>query len=96
MIIDINAFLGHYPFRRLPACHADSMIELMNRQGIDRAIVSSLHALCYRDAHRGNQDLYEETKKWDQRFVCVATANPKYAGWQHDLDQRLSNGVGKR
>ena len=62
MIIDINAFLGHYPFRQLRFNNAAKMVELMDGNGIDRAVVSSLHAVFYRDSHRGNAELHEETK----------------------------------
>ena len=30
MIIDVNAYLGHYPFRRLRANGAEELIELMS------------------------------------------------------------------
>ena len=45
MIIDVNASLGHYPFRRLRHNTADTLVALMDRNGIDRAVVSSLHAV---------------------------------------------------
>jgi predicted TIM-barrel fold metal-dependent hydrolase len=89
MIIDINAFLGHYPFRQLRFNSAAKMVELMDGNGIDRAVVSSLHAVFYRDAHRGNAELYEETKAYGARFIPVATVNPKYVGWQHDLAEAV-------
>ncbi len=89
MIIDINAFLGHYPFRRLPHNSARTMIELMDAHGIDSAVVSSLHSVFYRDAHRGNEDLFLETKDFGSRFVRVATVNPKYVSWRRDLDEAM-------
>lgn len=89
MIIDVNAYLGHYPFRRLRDQSAEKMIKLMDANGIDRAVVSSLHAVFYRDAHRGNEDLYEETISHGSRFITVATVNPKYVGWQRDLEESV-------
>lgn len=89
MIIDVNAALGHYPFRRLYGNTAQSMLEVMDRFGIDRAVVSSLHAVFYRDAHQGNAELFEETRRHGQRFIPVATLNPKYVGWQQDLDEAV-------
>jgi predicted TIM-barrel fold metal-dependent hydrolase len=89
MIIDVNAFLGHYPFRRLPFNRAEQMVELMDRSGIDRAVVSSLHAAFYRDAHRGNEELFEETKAHQARFIPVVTVNPKYVGWERDLAEAV-------
>lgn len=89
MIIDVNAMLGHYPFRRLRFNRAESMVELMDGNGIDRAVVSSLHAVFYRDAHRGNEELHEETRAHASRFIPVATVNPKYVGWRRDLEEAV-------
>ncbi|MDO8538831.1 MAG: amidohydrolase family protein [Opitutaceae bacterium] len=89
MIIDINAALGHYPFRALRSNSADQMIALMERNGIARAVVSSLHAVFYRDAHRGNEELWAEAQPHGDRFIPVATVNPKYAGWERDLAEAV-------
>src|SRR5687768_7602935 len=89
MIIDVNACLGHYPFRQLRFNTAATMIDLMDRNGIDRAVVSSLYAVFYRDAHRGNEELREATQRHTSRFIPVATVNPKYVGWERDLAQAI-------
>jgi predicted TIM-barrel fold metal-dependent hydrolase len=89
MIIDVNAYLGHYPFRRLRANTAEELIELMDANGIDRAVVSSLHAVFYRDAHRGNAELHEQTRAHGTRLIPIATVNPKYVGWRRDLDEAI-------
>ncbi|MSU72202.1 MAG: hypothetical protein EXS43_07650 [Opitutus sp.] len=89
MIIDINSYLGHYPFRSLRFNTAQKMLGLMDRSGIDRAIVSSLNAVFYRDAHDGNQELFEETKGHASRLTPVATVNPKYVGWERDLAEAI-------
>ena len=89
MIIDVNAGLGHYPFRSLRFNHAATMLGLMDRNGIDRAVVSSLQAVFYRDAHRGNEELWAETKAHGSRFIPVATVNPSYVGWERDLAEAV-------
>lgn len=89
MIIDVNAALGHYPFRQLRHHTAAKLIDLMDRNGLDRAVVSSLHAVFYRDAHRGNEELREETKAYGSRLIPVATVNPKYVGWARDLAEAV-------
>jgi len=89
MIIDVNAYLGHYPFRQLRANRAEELIELMDANSIDRAVVSSLHAVFYRDAHRGNAELHEETRAHTARLIPVATVNPNYVGWRRDLAEAV-------
>jgi predicted TIM-barrel fold metal-dependent hydrolase len=89
MIIDVNASLGHYPFRQLRHTTAAALLGLMDRNGIDRAVVSSLHAVFYRDAHRGNEELFESVQRHRDRLVPVATVNPKYAGWERDIEEAV-------
>lgn len=89
MIIDVNAALGHYPFRSLRQTTATQMVDLMDRSSIHRAVVSSLHAAFYRDAHRGNEELLADIKPHGARFIPVATVNPKYAGWERDLEEAV-------
>lgn len=85
MIIDINAHLGHYAFRALENRTAAAMVAQMDRNGISRAVVSSLPAVFYRDAQRGNDELLAEIQAHRDRLIPVATVNPKYADWEHDL-----------
>lgn len=87
MIIDLNAALGPYPFRRLTRTSAQEVVALMDRNGIDRAVVSSLPALLYRDVQRANEELRVAIAAHAARFVPVATINPTYAGWERDLDE---------
>lgn len=89
MIFDINAYVGHYPFRALRTRTAAELIALMDRNGIERALVSSLHAVFYRDTHRGNEELWAEVAPFRTRLVPVATVNPKYAGWERDLGEAV-------
>jgi predicted TIM-barrel fold metal-dependent hydrolase len=87
MIIDLNAALGPYPFRRLTRTSADEVVALMDRSGIDRAVVSALPALLYRDVQRANADLRASVAAHANRLVPVGTINPAYAGWERDLDE---------
>lgn len=85
MIVDINVGLGHYPFRSLRHNTAGAMLALMDRNGIDLAVVTSLAGVFYRDVHRGNEELIAEIRPHGRRFVPVATINPRYVGWERDL-----------
>jgi uncharacterized protein len=89
MIFDLHTHLGHFPFRRLRHNRAPDLIQLMNRHGIDQGLVSSLNSVFYRNTHEGNLELKGEVQQADNRLVPVATVNPTYSGWQHDMDQAL-------
>lgn len=92
MIIDVNASLGPYAFRALQNHTAATMLALMDRHGIAKAVVSSLPALFYRDAHRGNEQLLAETAAHGDRFIPVPTINPAYVGWERDLVESVERG----
>ena len=85
MIVDVNAYLGHFAFRRLRYNTAASLLALMDVKGIDKAIVSSADAITYRNAQAGNEELAEEVRSHSDRLIPFAVINPFYAGWQDDL-----------
>ncbi len=86
-LLDANAWLGHYPFRAVPDSTADGLLRLMDRHGIERAVVSSLHSVFYRDAHTGNEELAQWVRPHRDRLIPSATLNPAYGGWERDVRQ---------
>jgi hypothetical protein len=85
MIVDVNAYLGHFAFRRLRHNTAAALLALMDSKGIDKAVVSSAGAITYRNAQAGNEELAEEVRGHGDRLIPFAVINPFYAGWQDDL-----------
>jgi predicted TIM-barrel fold metal-dependent hydrolase len=84
-MIDVNAYLGHFAFRRLRYNTAGELLRLMDRAKIERALVSSAASITYRNAHSGNEELASEVKLYRDRLLPLAVLNPAYAGWQADL-----------
>ena len=93
MIIDVHCHLGHWPFRPLRHNTAAGLVERMDRFGIDRAVVASANAIFYRDAQAGNEELAQNAAAFGERFILLATVNPKYAGWERDLDRCRARAV---
>jgi len=85
MIVDVNAYLGHFAFRRLRHNTAPSLLALMDSKKIDKAVVSSASAITYRNAQAGNEEVAAETGGHRDRLIPFAVINPFYAGWQDDL-----------
>jgi predicted TIM-barrel fold metal-dependent hydrolase len=85
MMIDVNAYLGHFAFRRLRHNTAESLLALMDSKKIDKAVVSSASAITYRNAQAGNEEVAAETRGHRDRLIPFAVTNPFYAGWQDDL-----------
>ena len=86
MTFDINAYLGHFALRQLRHNTAPGLLALMDRKGIDRALVSSAASITYKDAHAGNEELAREVEGNTDRLVPCAVLNPAYAGWERDLE----------
>jgi len=85
MMIDVNAYLGHFAFRQLRHNTAAALLKLMDRSGIDRAIVSSASAITYRNPQAGNEEVHAEVGLRHRRLIPFAVINPTYVGWQDDL-----------
>ena len=85
MIIDVNAYLGHFAFRRLRHNTAAELLRLMDSKRIDKAVVSSASAITYRNPQAGNEDLAAEVGRHRDRLIPYAVINPFYAGWRDDL-----------
>lgn len=86
MIVDLNAYLGHWPFRRLRHNDAESLLRLMDRAGIDRACVSSASAIFYKNSQSGNEELAEQIRGHEDRLTHFAVINPAYVAWRRDLE----------
>ncbi|NQT52776.1 amidohydrolase family protein [bacterium] len=85
MLIDVNAYLGHFAFRPLRHNNAAGLLKLMDRAGIDKAVVSSASAITYRNTQAGNEEVHAEVAPHRDRLIPFAVINPSYAGWQDDL-----------
>ena len=85
-MIDINAYLGHFAFRHLRHNTPAELLALMDRKGIERAVVSSASAIAYRNAQAGNEELAAQVKPHRDRLIPFAVLNPAYAGWRDDLE----------
>lgn len=85
MIFDANAYLGHWPFRKMMYRTADEIVRLMDRVGIDRAVVSSFDTIFQKQYSEGNRDLLREAAAQAGRLVPFACVNPGFPGWERDL-----------
>lgn len=80
MLVDVNTYMGNYPFRPVRNNTASELVELMNNHNIDKACVSSLNGIYYRDVMKGNYELLEAIAPYKDRFIPVCNINPTYAG----------------
>jgi predicted TIM-barrel fold metal-dependent hydrolase len=92
MRIDVNAFLGAYPYRRVPGTSVDALLRAMARTAIDAAWVSHLPSLFWRQPMEGNAWLYE-TVAQESRLKPVPAVHPGLAGWDAALGEAADRGA---
>jgi uncharacterized protein len=81
MRIDVNSFLGAYPFRRLPGTSVEGLLRAMDRVSVDQAWVSHLPSVFWRDPAAGNPWLYQTAER-HQRLRPVPAVHPGLSGWE--------------
>ena len=92
MRIDVNAFVGAYPYRRVPGTSPDGLLHAMARAGIDEAWVSHLPSLFWRQPMEGNAWLYETVAR-EPRLKPVPALHPGLSGWEDALGEAADRGA---
>ncbi len=92
MRTDVNAFLGSYPFRRVPGTSPAGLLAAMDRTGIDEAWVSHLPGIFWRDPAAGNGWLVEAARQ-HLRLRPVLAVHPEIAGWETVLRSAADAGA---
>ena len=85
MIVDVNTFVGPYPFRRVPDYTLRHLTESMTRLGIDQAWVSHLPSVFWRDPMEGNDWLLQATGEV-ATVAPVPAIHPGLPRWEAELD----------
>jgi hypothetical protein len=92
MRLDINSFLGSYPFRRVPGTSPDALLRALDRVAVDQAWVTHLPGIFWRDPAVGNPWLYETTAR-HERLRPVPAVHPGLSGWEAVLTEARAEGV---
>lgn len=92
MRIDVNAFLGAYPYRRVPGTAPDAVRRAMDRAAIDEAWVSYLPAMFWQAPPDGNAWLYDAIAA-EPRLKPVPAVHPALAGWEDSLGEAADRGA---
>lgn len=85
MRIDTSAFLGAYPFRRVPGTSPEAVMAAMDRLAIDEAWVTHLPGVFWRDPAAGNSWLFDTCSRFP-RLRPVPAVHPAIAGWRNVLE----------
>lgn len=84
MIIDVNANLSRWPFRRTPCDELPGLLAAMTRHRISQAWVGSLDGLFHKDLGGVNLRLAEACRT-HAALVPFGAVNPTLPDWQEDV-----------
>jgi predicted TIM-barrel fold metal-dependent hydrolase len=88
MLIDSNAYIGHWPFRQFEYDTLDALLGRMKEFGTDRSVVSNLNGIFYKNTQNANEELLEVIRSkrvYHDKFIPFAVINPIYGGWRDDF-----------
>jgi predicted TIM-barrel fold metal-dependent hydrolase len=88
MIIDGNAFLGFWPFEVLACTTPAALAQRLRRLGIERALVSPVEAIFYKEPQEANEALVRRLRRYPQ-LLPVAVLNPRLPNWEESLRRNL-------
>jgi hypothetical protein len=83
--IDVNAFIGPYPFRHVPHPDTDALIAVMQREGIARSIIGFLPAPWHRSTSDANDELYRLLEPHFDLLSPAPAINAAWPAWERDL-----------
>ena len=92
MRIDVNAWVGGYPWRKIPGSGPDALLEAMDRTHITRAWVSHLPSVFWRDPMEGNSWLHHLCEA-EPRFRAVPAIQPALPEWEAEVQSARERGA---
>jgi len=88
-VVDVNAYVGDWPFRPLRHNRPASLGRALQAVGVTRALVSPLAAIFRQECQSANAELLRALRGRGGFFVPVPAINPGYPGWEDDLEAAL-------
>ena len=92
MRVDVNAFLGAYPWRKVPGTSPEGLLKALDRAEVDEAWVTHLPSLFWRDPTEGNEWLVETARR-EPRLKAVPVIQPGLAQWEQALGDAVNAGA---
>ncbi len=91
--LDVNTFIGGYPFRHIPHPEPEILVRVMAREGIARAWVGHLPSAFHRDPSAGNAELLTALAPHAGILRPVPIVRPDWPGWRETLGTLVAAGA---
>lgn len=94
MLIDISAYVGHWPFRHLKYNTLNGLDKIATEHSVTHMLVSNINGFFYKDANAANLELLEELESYqgETKFLPFAIVNPSYPAWEKDAREMIQKG----
>jgi hypothetical protein len=83
--VDVNTFIGGYPFRYVPHPEAEVLVRVLAREGRAGAWVGHLPSAFHRDPTHGNDALFEALAPHGGVLRPVPAVRPDWPRWERAL-----------
>jgi predicted TIM-barrel fold metal-dependent hydrolase len=93
MTLDVSALIGAYPFREIPHSDPETLVRVLDREGITEAWVGHLPTAFHRDPHYGNLALYQAIGNHPDRLYAAAVVRPDWPSWRTELARAVHEGA---
>ncbi len=91
--LDVNTFIGGYPFRAIPHPDPDVLVRVLAREGIDSAWVGHLPSAFHRDPSAGNAELVRALAPFAGILHPAPVVRPDWPGWYESLARLADAGA---
>lgn len=91
--IDVNAWIGGYPFRDVPHPDPEVLVRVLDREGFSGAWVGHLPGAFHRDPVPSNRALYAALAPHRAVLHPAPIVRPDWPGWEEILGTALNEGA---
>ncbi len=93
MPIDVNAWIGGYPFRDVPHPEPEVLVRVLAREGFGGAWVGHLPGAFHRDSGPSNRALYAALAPHRDVLHPTPIVRPDWPGWRQTLADAVAEGA---
>ncbi len=91
--VDVNTFVGTYPFRHVPHPEPNALVAVMAREGISHSLVGFLPAAWHRSTSDANDELFRLVAPHADLLSPVPAINPAWPSWERELLRASESGA---
>ena len=77
LIIDVNAYMGFWPYWNVKGTTADALVESAKKIGVDRLVVTSNRGIFY-DCDDGNEETADAVRQHPNELLGFGTMSPRF------------------